>query len=170
MEFSFTNVRIGDTIDATVIRVSDNEILLDLDYVFEGTVYLNEYTNDKVNSFKDIVTEGDIVRVVVKKIDEDRGQVLCSRLGIIKEENFVKIVELFNNGAVIEAKVTEAVNKGLLLSYLGFEMFMHESQVSLDDTPMDEFVGKTVEVKISDLDERKQKIKVSRKSLLIDAE
>lgn len=170
MEFSFTNVYVGDTVDATVIRVSDNEILLDLDYVFEGTIYLNEYTTEKIGSFKQIVAEGDIVRAVVKKIDEERGQVLLSRLGLIKEENFGKIVELFNNEAVIEAKVTQVVNKGLLLSYLGFELFMHESQVSLDDTPIDSFVGQTLEVKISDLDERKQKIRVSRKALLIDAE
>ncbi len=170
MEFSFTNVQIGDTVDATVIRVSDNEILLDLDYVFEGTIYLNEYTTEKVASFKDIVTEGDIIRAVVKKIDEERGQVLMSRLGLIKEENFVKLVELFNNGVVIEAKVTQTVNKGLLLSYLGFELFMHESQVSLDDTPIEEFVGQTLQVKISDLDERKQRIRVSRKTLLIEAE
>lgn len=170
MEFSFKNVYVGDTVDAKVIRVADNEILLDLEYVLEGTIYLNEYTTEKVGSFKKIVAEGDIVRAVVKKIDEERGQVLLSRLGLIKEENFGKIVDLFKNGEVIDAKVTQTVNKGLLLDYLGFELFMHESQVSLDDTPMDEFVGETLSVIISDLDERKQRIRVSRRALLIEEE
>lgn len=170
MEFSFTDIQIGDVVDATVIKVSDNEILLDLDYVLEGTIYINEYTTEKVSSFRKLVAEGDIVRAVVKKIDENRGQVLLSRLGLIKEENFLKIKEIFQNEEVIEAKVTQVVNKGLLLSYLGFELFMHESQVSLDETPLDEFVGQTLEVKISDLDEAKQRIRVSRKALLIEAE
>lgn len=170
MEFSFSNIRIGETVDARVIQVRENEILLDLDYVLEGTIYLNQYTTEKVESFKLLVTEGDIVRAVVKKIDEERGQVLLSRLGLIREENFVKVAEMAKSGAIVSAKVTEAVNKGLLLDYMGLEMFMHESQVSLDETPIESFVGQTVDVKISDVDTRKQKIKVSRKSLLIDAE
>ena len=170
MEFSFKNIKIGEKVDARVIQVKDNEILLDLDYVLEGTIYINEYTNEKVESFKKLVAVGDYVQAVVKKIDEERGQVLLSRLGLIREENFLKIMELQRQGASVEAKVTEAVNKGLLLDYLGLEMFMHESQVSLDDTPLESFVGQTLKVKLSEVDQRKQKIKVSRKALLIEAE
>jgi small subunit ribosomal protein S1 len=170
MEFSFTDIQIGDVVDGTVINVSDNELTLDLNYAFEGTIYINEYTTEKIDSFKKIIAEGDIVRAVVKKINEEHAQVLLSRLGLIKEENFEKIKEIFKNEEVIQAKVTQVVNKGLLLSYLGFELFMHESQVSLDETPLDEFVGQTLEFKISDLDEQKQRIRVSRKSLLIEAE
>ncbi len=170
MEFSFKNIKIGDKVDARVLQVRDNEILLDLDYVLEGTIYINEYTNEKVESFKKLVAVGDYVQAVVKKIDEEHGQVLLSRLGLIREENFLKILDLQKQGVSVQAKVTEAVNKGLLLDYLGIEMFMHESQVSLDETPLESFVGQTLEVKLSDVDARKQKIKVSRKALLIAAE
>ncbi|XMB87239.1 S1 RNA-binding domain-containing protein [Mycoplasmatota bacterium WC44] len=168
MEFNFRNVNVGEIVEGTVIKVSDNEILLDLDYVLEGTIYLNEYTNERINSFKGIVTEGDLITALVKKIDEERGQVLLSRLGILKQENFVKITSLHKNNETINAKVVQVVNKGLILDFLGLEMFMHESQVDLVDVDLDTFVGQTLEVKISDVDERKQKIKVSRKSLLID--
>ncbi|QVK20326.1 30S ribosomal protein S1 [Mycoplasmatota bacterium] len=168
MEYSFKNIRVGEIVEGTVIQVNTNEILLDLNYVLEGTIYLNEFTNEKVNSFEDVVKIGDNVTALVKKIDEERGQVLLSRIGIIRDENYKVIKDLFKNETTVEAKVESQVNKGLILKYLGFEMFLHESQVDLEKVNLADFVGKTLTVIISEMDDKKQKIKVSRKKLLIE--
>ncbi|XMB66537.1 S1 RNA-binding domain-containing protein [Mycoplasmatota bacterium zrk1] len=168
MEYSFKNIRVGEIVEGTVIQVNTNEILLDLNYVLEGTIYLNEFTNEKVNSFEDVVKIGDNVTALVKKIDEERGQVLLSRIGIIRDENYKVIKGLFKNETTVEAKVETQVNKGLILKYLGFEMFLHESQVDLEKVNLADFVGKTLTVIISEMDDKKQNIKVSRKKLLIE--
>jgi len=170
MDYDFKNIKVGEIVEGIVIQVNDNEILLDLNYVLEGTIYINEFTQEKVDSFHDIIAEGDVVTALVKKIDDERGTVLLSRMGILKDETYLKIKELFKAGTPIEAVVDSQVNKGLILIYKGFEMFIHESQVALEQVELSEFVGKNITVLISDMDDSKQKIKVSRKQLLIKAE
>ncbi len=177
-DFKINELKVGDIVDGTVFRVTDNEVNLDLGHIYEGTIYKNQYTYKDVTSLTELVAVGDVIQATVKKIDEEHQVVLLSRKDIIarelekeKETKFLEFVEEFNAGkTVVEGKVKLAVKVGLILEYNEFEMFMHESQVDFGSVNLNDYIGKTLEVKISEVDAKKQKIKVSRKALLIAKE
>ena len=75
-----TFVKRGDYVEATVVDVKEDRILLDLNMPSEGIMYIDNYTNDpKVTTFKNRVRKGDRIQAVVKKVTED-GQVFLSRI------------------------------------------------------------------------------------------
>lgn len=50
-----------------MVRVSNQEVTVDIGGATEGTIYLNELTLDKVESAKDVVKVGDTIKAMAKK-------------------------------------------------------------------------------------------------------
>jgi len=164
----------GTIVTATVVSVKDRELLLDLNYMTEGTMYLDAYSYDKKESFKDFIKVGDVMTAVVKKISErdDSVLILLSRLPLLKKDLYEEVKEDFNNKTIVKAKVSKVVPKGLMLTYKSFDFFLHESQIEFPDleTPvsLDSYKGKELDVKIIELDEKKRRFTVSRREHLRD--
>ncbi len=71
-----------------MVRVSNQEVTVDIGGATEGTIYLNELTLDKVESAKDVVKVGDTIKAMAKKVDDE--QILLSRRALL-EYNASKI-------------------------------------------------------------------------------
>ncbi|CCV64304.1 Small subunit ribosomal protein S1 [Alteracholeplasma palmae J233] len=126
----------GQIIEAPVVKVDKNVIYLDVQYITEGTIYLNEYDLPAPETFKGLVKVGDIVRAKIMKISEgdDSTQILLSRLPLIKEEKLQTIEEDFKKQNVISTKVKDVLEKGLVLNYHGYELFLPYSLMDFDLT------------------------------------
>lgn len=168
MDINFKQIRLNDTVQGKVIRVNPNDLRLDINYSLEGLMYLDQFDVIKHDSFEGLIAEGDIVEAVVKKIDEMHGQVLLSRIPIVQNETFQQLVKDFEAQKVIKAKVKEVTSAGLVFNVSGHEVFMHESQVDFDAVDLTSYSGKELSFYLTEVDERRKKVKASRTKLLVE--
>ena len=152
-------LKIGDLIEGVVVSIpEDNTIYLDIKNFTEGTMHLDHFTKDKsITSFRNVVKIGDVIKCQVAKVNEEN--IYLSRLNQIEEENFKIIVDAKNDGKDIEVLVkSEIKDKGFTVSYSNNQLFMPKSQA----TPS-VVVGKTVLVRILEVEEKRKKAIVSRR-------
>lgn len=168
MDFNVKNVKEGNRIKGKVYKVGKNEVLVDINYTTEGTIYLNELTNKPVDSAKEIVNEGDVIELIVKKVDDEKGIVLLSRLELEEAEAFEIIQKYFDSDETFEAKVLKITKGGLVLAALGYErMFMPLSEVSTEFIDsLDGYYGKVLKVRVIEI--KRNKVIVSHKAVLKD--
>lgn len=165
-EDRFQSLSIGDIIDAKVILVRDSEVFVDIGGKSDMVIPLEELTNSQVTSAKDVVKNGDTIKVMVVKAGGEDG-VRLSRRRIEQEEVWVKLEEVYKEGQIISGTVTELVKGGLSLKINGLKAFMPASQVSLSFvSDLSNLIGQTFPVKILEFDREKRRLLVSRRVLL----
>lgn len=162
-----SEVKVGQTVTGEVIDITGKELILDIKQFAEGHMYINEY-DPTLDSFNGVVSVGDKVECVVMKISENdsHSAIYLSRLPLIKKANNDQMDSLCSANEVIKVKVSKNVGRGLVGSYLGNEVFVPASQVDLVEVNLDEFVGKTIEVKLLEHDARRRQYVASRRELL----
>ena len=157
---------VNDVIEGEVVRVTNQEVTIDIQGATEGTIYLNELSLEKVESAKDIVKIGDKIKAMVKKVDDE--QILLSRRALLEYERFQELKEAFEKGEKLEATVERAVKGGLIVS-IGMEAFLPANMIDVKYvSDLESFVGQTIEVQIVELNVRNKKIKVSRKMVVAE--
>ncbi|MGE4572018.1 MAG: S1 RNA-binding domain-containing protein [Candidatus Izemoplasmatales bacterium] len=148
-----TKPRPGQIVTGTVIRVTDEEVLVDIGFISEGVIYKEHLGLDKVNSAKDILKQGDEIKVKVVKYNETKDGVtvpLLSRKDILRTEQKQENLEQLEVGKQYDFKVKKAVKGGLLLDYQGLEVFLPESLIFLreEDENKENIVGKTIQAEL----------------------
>ena len=157
---------VNDVIEGEVVRVTNQEVTIDIQGATEGTIYLNELSLEKVESAKDIVKIGDKIKAMVKKVDDE--QILLSRRALLEYERFQELKEAFEKGEKLEATVERAVKGGLIVN-IGMEAFLPANMIDVKYvSDLESFVGQTIEVQIVELNARNKKIKVSRKMVVAE--
>ena len=68
-----------ELIQGKVVQISNDEVLVDIDYKSEGRIPLNELSFISNASPEDIVTVGEDIYVKVLKVDDSEGNVLLSK-------------------------------------------------------------------------------------------
>jgi len=116
-------LKVGDIVEGKVVEVTDNTILIDVKYFTEARMHIDNY-DPSLDTFANVVKEGDTVKGRIQKITEEPPLILMSRLPIIKKENFNLIVDLVESKEEVDAKVKKVAEKGILLDYLGYEVFL----------------------------------------------
>lgn len=168
INYGFKKPRVNEVIEGTVVKVDESIVYLDINYITEGTIHKDKFTTDDVD-LRSLVKVGDRVKAVVKDLrDEEHTYVLMSRLPLIKEEKFGEIKKAYHTHKVITAKIVKAVNKGLVATYLGHEIFIPDGQIELEDvTDKNVYLNKELELKITEIDE-KGRVIGSHRSVLWD--
>jgi len=116
--------KVGNIVEGKVVEVSEKTIYLDIKYFTEAKMHIDNY-DPTLESFIGVIKKGDIVKGKIQKISmEDPTLILMSRLPIIKNENFETIKKLVETKEPVLAKVKKVVDKGLLLAYLDYELFL----------------------------------------------
>lgn len=154
-------VKRGDYVEATVVDVKEDRILLDLNMPSEGIMYIDNYTNDpKVTTFKNRVRKGDRIQAVVKKVTED-GQVFLSRIPLLNEKMQAEIVSLCEKQKIVTVTLKEH-NKGGFVGFLeGVEVFIPYSNLDYEIVQnKDEWIGKDIECYIQEANFLKSRPKV----------
>ncbi len=166
--------KVGDIVTGTVVKVTKEEVLVDINYACEGVIYKDYLSLDKLHSAEDILKEGDEIKVKVtqfKKGDES-DSLLLSRIDILKNE---RLTEVRNNLEVdkdYDFKVKKSVKGGLVLDYMGIEAFLPESLIFIqeEDGNKDNLVGKTIKARIIEIkkERNRDKLIVNRKQLVYE--
>lgn len=170
LERSFRKISAGDIITGTVIGVTEEEVILDLNYYTQGIIKAENLSEDPSFNIFD-VKEGDIIEATVVRLDDGHGSMELSK----KEANEVlawdKLKTLMEEKTVVAVKIQEAVNAGVVTYLEGIRAFIPASQLAADyveDTSS--YVGKTIEVQVITVDQKADKLVLSGKAVAREKE
>jgi small subunit ribosomal protein S1 len=160
MKQSATRFAQGEIVKGTVIEVRPKEILVDIGYKSEGVIPTNEFLDASA------VKIGDIVDVLIEKLENKEGTVVLSHEKAEFKKNWDNILTICNEGGRIMGKV-KAVVKGGLVVNVGVEAFLPASQIDVI-TPKNlaQFVGNSYEFKVVKINQERQNIVLSRRELI----
>lgn len=167
-ENSLKSLEEGTVVEGVVVDVVGDEIFVDLGYKADGIVPKEEFSyTDEVPSDK--YKPGDKIQAYILKMNNGKGNVLLST----KRLQTKKIREDFEEAVKAEkpvtVKVTNVVNGGVTAEAGGIRVFIPQSQLGRKVDDLNEYRGKTLEVKIIEYNPEKRKIVGSERKLLSEA-
>lgn len=165
MDFKIPALKVGMTVEGTVIQVNDDAVYVDISQFTEGVIYTSNLTFDKVDSAHDVVKVGDTIKAKVRRIDRENSMILLSRLDILRDKNQEEFDKFVEENDTFEAKVTRVNKGGLILRAKGVEVFMPASHIALEHVNPEDFKGQTMKVKL--IENSDKKTVVSRKKVLL---
>ena len=163
-ESTLKNIKGGEIIEGNVISIRGDEVFVDVGLKSEGMVNINEFNEKQVNI-------GDKVDVVFLNRQNADGFLAISKEAADKIKAWRRILDAYKNGDVLEGRVKERVKGGFRVDLGGLLAFLPGSQVDVDTVvDFDAFVGKTLDLKLINVNEEKKNIIVSRKVIIEEAE
>lgn len=161
-----TEVKVGDTLKGTVVKVDEKQVLVDIGYKTEGILPISELSSLHVEKAGEVVSEGDELEVKVKKMEDD--EVIISKRAIDAEKAWEDLEEKYNNSEVFETEVKDVVKGGLVVD-VGVRGFIPASLVEtyfVED--FSDYKNKMLTVKIVDLNKEQNRIILSHRAVVED--
>jgi len=168
LEESLKTIHNGDVVEGTVIRVKEDEIVLNIGYKADGIITRSEYTNASNVDLTTLVNEGDTMQAKVLKVNDGEGQVLLTYKRLAAEKGNKKLEEAFNNKEVIKATVSAVLEGGLSVVIDEARIFIPASLVSdTYEKDLSKYKDQEIEFVISEFNPRRRRIIGDRKQLLV---
>jgi len=165
-EESVQEIKEHEVVKGTVVLVNHNEAFVDIGYKAEVAIPKSELTYPAPESAEDVVKVGDEINVFVVSMGGEKGVILSK----VKADKFVawdEIAGIVEKKETVEAKVTQVVKGGLVAAVNGVRGFIPASQLELHFVKdLSIYVGQTLEVLPIELDIRKQRLVLSRRTIL----
>ena len=163
-------VEVGDIVDVEVLDVEDGQIDVGVENAgIEGVIPRREYTSDRNVDLREAVKPGDKLKALVLRKaggDKENGEFFFSVTRLKEREAYDELQKDFEAGKTIEGTVTSSVRGGLLVD-VGTRGFLPASLISnryVSD--LKPFIGKTMKLKITEIDPSKNRLILSHKDLI----
>ncbi len=167
IEDSMKKIYPRDVVNGTIIDVKDDEVFVDIQYRADGIVKLDEMTEEQRENPKDNFEIGQEVEVYVIKLDDGEGNVSLSTRRVEGMKNWKNLREAYENDQTVEGDVTGANKGGLTARVMGINGFVPASQTAPYFVKnFKKFVGEHWDLKIISIDERKNRLVLSRKDIV----
>jgi small subunit ribosomal protein S1 len=158
-----SDVNQGQMIQASVIAVKSDGLLLDVGDKSEGFVPLREVQESNGEMTIQI---GDVLEVIIKSQDPETGLVALSYREARRRKAWQQAEDCFKNRKPIEGKIIRTVKGGVILD-IGTTAFLPASQIELTRTEnFEELIGRVVQGYVIEFVPDKRRIIVSRRALL----
>ena len=168
LEESLVTIHNGDIVEGTVIRVKEDEIVLNIGYKADGIITRNEYTNTPNADLRELVHEGEKMQAKVMKVNDGEGQVLLTYKRLAAEKGNKSLEEAFNNKEILKAKVTTVLEGGLTVVMDEARIFIPASLVSdTYEKNLEKYKDQEIEFVISEFNPKRRRIIGDRKQILV---
>ena len=156
-------LNVGEIVRGHVLKVTGEEVVVDLGLKCEAVIPLIEFLSDDGQSN---VEPGQTVGVMVEKFDELTGTAVVSRRRALQEELWEEIERAFYEEKPIRGRVVQRVKGGLEVN-VGVHAFMPASQADMKPHPnLDEWIGQEIECKVIKLNRKRDNVVVSHRKAL----
>ena len=129
-EKSLIALHTRDIVKGTVIGVTEKGVSVNLGYKSDGFIPASEVTEDDSADITTLVKPGDEVEAFVVRVNDVEGEVTLSMKKIESMKGMQEIEEAFESKAILEGKVTQLVNGGVIVVAKGVRIFIPLSQAS----------------------------------------
>ena len=163
---SIPEIREHTTVTGEVIQVNKDEAYVDIGYKQEIPILKRELAYPTPESAMDVVKVGDKIDVYINSLGGDNGGSL-SKVKADRMVAWTELEKLKEEGKTVEAHVNQVVKGGLVASVNGLRGFIPASQMELHFVKdLSIYLDQTVEAEIIEIDVHKQRLVLSRRSLL----
>lgn len=163
---TFTLFEEGDVVTGAVVRIDNDEVLVDIGYKSEGVIPSNELSIRKNVDPKDEVELGEEVDALVLTKEDQDGRLIMSKKRARFEKAWRRIEAAAESGEPVEGTVIEVVKGGLIID-LGVRGFLPASLVDIRRVPnLDEYMSTKIECKVIELNRSRNNVVLSRRAVL----
>jgi len=163
-EDSTVYIHSGDIVQGTVLSVNEDEVIVNIGFMTDGVIPKEEISNEKEVNPTDIVKIGDEISVYIMKINNGEGNVLLSKKRADSLKIWDTFQEILDANKTLEITISDIVKGGATTYIDGVRAFIPASQMSdayIEN--LQDFKGKTMVVKIIELDKENKNIVLSRR-------
>ncbi len=156
----------GDVVTGHVVRIDNDEVLVDIGYKSEGVIPSTELSIRKSVDPSDEVSLGEEVDALVLTKEDQDGRLILSKKRARFEKAWRRIEAAAESGEPVEGAVIEVVKGGLIID-LGVRGFLPASLVDIRRVPnLDEYMGESIECKVIELNRSRNNVVLSRRAVL----
>jgi small subunit ribosomal protein S1 len=160
-EETLGDVAEGQIVQATVLRKTENTVVLDVGFKSEGAVDLDEFRDP------DELEPGTEVEVLLEQLEDEEGRVVLSK----KKADFLRVweqlKEAYEKEEPVPGSIKHSIKGGAMVDLMGVDAFLPGSQIALRRVrDIDALAGNEYKFKILKLNKRRRNIVVSRRVLL----
>src|SRR5574340_277259 len=157
-------MRSGEVITAEVVRVDNDEVVVNAGLKSESVISADEFRND-LGEIE--VKPGDFVKVAIEMLEDGYGATKLSREKAKRIAAWLELEAAMEQGALVQGVVSGKVKGGLTVMVNGIRAFLPGSLVDIrqvkDTTP---YENKQLEFKVIKLDRKRNNVVVSRRAVL----
>jgi small subunit ribosomal protein S1 len=152
---------LNQILTGTIVRVDDEEVVVDIGYKSEGVVQRDEWDPSEPQP-----EVGQKIEVELEEFEDSIGLIVLSKRKADRRREWEKIISTHQEGDIVRGQVIRKIKGGLLLN-IGVNVFLPASQVDIR-RPNDiaEYIGHDIECMILKIDEARRNIVVSRRRLI----
>ncbi|HEX4208759.1 MAG TPA: S1 RNA-binding domain-containing protein, partial [Candidatus Binataceae bacterium] len=163
MEQSLHAPRSGDVLTGTVLLITRDNVIIDINYKCEGQVPLAEFLDHEGNVG---IKEGDEVDVYFEGTETENGTVMLSHAKAEKFKVWRELERAFQNETPVEGIILGKVKGGLQVD-IGVPAFLPGSHVDLRPARnLDRYVGQRGRFQILKFNRARGNVVVSRRSVI----
>src|SRR5436190_79891 len=163
---TFTQIEEGDVVSGLVVRIDNDEVLVDIGYKSEGVIPANELSIRKNVDPHDEVELGEEVDALVLTKEDQDGRLIMSKKRARFEKAWRRIEAAAESGDPVEGTVIEVVKGGLIID-LGVRGFLPASLVDIRRVPdLDQYLHTQIETKVIELNRSRNNVVLSRRAVL----
>src|SRR5579884_4132608 len=156
----------GDVVTGHVVRIDNDEVLVDIGYKSEGVIPSSELSIRKSVDPGDEVSLGEEVDALVLTKEDQDGRLILSKKRARFERAWRRIEAAADSGEPVSGTVIEVVKGGLIID-LGVRGFLPASLVDIRRVPnLDEYLGQPIECKVIELNRSRNNVVLSRRAVL----
>jgi small subunit ribosomal protein S1 len=159
-------IQVGDTVQGKVTKVDAKQALVDIGYKTEGILPISEVSSLHIEKVADALSVGDELSLKVTKINEEKDEIIVSKKAVDAVKAWEELENKYNSGEVFEIQVADVVKGGLVadVGVRGFIPASHVERHFVDS--FDDYKGRTLPVKVVELDREKNKVILSHRAVL----
>ncbi len=163
-EESFKEPQEGELVTGTVVKVTNDSVVVDIGCKSEGIVPLQEFTN---TDNEHTVEVGQELTVLLERWEDDMGYVVLSKIKADQLKVWDELIEVHDNDTTIDGVVVKCVKGGFHVDIVGLIAFLPNSQADLRPVRDPEsLLGSKLTFKILKYNRRKNNVIISRRVLL----
>ena len=158
LDESFKTLNTGDVVKGVVTSISANEIHVDIGSKVTGILSFNDVTDDPTVDVANMFKVGDEVEAIAVRVSDVDGVATLSKKKIDNANNWNEIVAAHNNGTILEGKIVETLEKGVIILLKGVKVFIPASHSGLPrEADLSTLRGTVQRVKIIDINEQRRR-------------
>jgi len=156
----------GEVVSGRVVRIDNDEVLVDIGYKSEGVIPSNELSIRKnVDPHEEVELGEEVDALVLTKEDQD-GRLIMSKKRARFEKAWRNIEAAAESGQPVTGTVIEVVKGGLIVD-LGVRGFLPASLVDIRRVAnLDEYMSQPIECKVIELNRSRNNVVLSRRAVL----
>jgi len=158
---SFRDVKEGEIIKGTVVRVQQDTVIIDVGFKSEGQIPKDEFSSDEP------IKVGAEIEVVLESVEDQEGNLVLSKRRADFLRIWEKVVRAHDTGEIIQGKIVRRIKGGMVVDLMGMEAFLPGSQIDVRPIrDFDVFVGKMMDFKVVKINIPTENVVVSHKVLV----